>query len=140
MESFDLTASSIPANTFEYLSSPEWVRAQHNLALIGPAGTGKSHTLIGLGIAAVHAGHKVRYFTAADLVETLYRGQADNTVGKTIDTLLRQDLLNLDEIGFAPVDDTGTQLLFRLVAGAYERRSLAIASHWPFEQWGRFLP
>ncbi|GAB86695.1 IS21-like element helper ATPase IstB [Gordonia rubripertincta] len=140
LESFDVAASSIPANTFEYLSSLEWVRAQHNLALIGPAGTGKSHTLIGLGIAAVHAGHKVRYFTAADLVETLYRGLADNTVGKTIDTLLRQDLLILDEIGFAPLDDTGTQLLFRLVAGAYERRSLAIASHWPFEQWGRFLP
>lgn len=35
--------------------------------------------------------------------------------------------------------NTGTQLLFRLVAGAYERRLLAIASHWPFEQWGRFL-
>ncbi|ACY21894.1 IstB domain protein ATP-binding protein [Gordonia bronchialis DSM 43247] len=140
LESFDVAASSIPANTFEYLSSLEWIRAQHNLALIGPAGTGKSHTLIGLGIAAVHAGHKVRYFTAADLVETLYRGLADNTVGKTIDTLLRQDLLILDEIGFAPLDDTGTQLLFRLVAGAYERRSLAIASHWPFEQWGRFLP
>jgi DNA replication protein DnaC len=30
--------------------------------------------------------------------------------------------------------------LFRLVAGAYERRSLAIGSHWPFEEWGRFLP
>ena len=140
LESFDVAASSIPANTFEYLSSLEWVRAQHNVALIGPAGTGKSHTLIGLGIAAVHAGHKVRYFTAADLVETLYRGLADNTVGRTIDTLLRQDLLILDEIGFAPLDDTGTQLLFRLVAGAYERRSLAVGSHWPFEQWGRFLP
>lgn len=45
-----------------------------------------------------------------------------------------------DELGFAPLDDTGTQLLFRLVAAAYERRSLAVSSHWPFEQWGRFLP
>jgi len=26
------------------------------------------------------------------------------------------------------------------VAAAYEHRSLGIASHWPFEQWGRFLP
>ena len=43
-------------------------------------------------------------------------------------------------MGFAPLDDTGTQLLFRLVAAAYERRSLAIASHWSFEEWGRFLP
>lgn len=59
----------------------------------------------------------------------LYRGMADNTVGKIIDTLLRQDLIIVDEMGFAPLDDTGTQLLFRVVAGAYERRSLAIA--WP---------
>ena len=128
LDSFDVAASSIPPKVFDYLSSLEWVRAQANLAIIGPAGTGKSHTLIGLGIAAVHAGHKVRYFTAADLVETLYRGLADNTVGKIIESLLRVDLIILDELGFAPLDDTGTQLLFRLVAGAYERRSLAIAS------------
>ena len=51
-------------------------------------GTGKSHVLVALGIAAVEAGHRVRYFTAA----------------------------------------------------AYERRSLGIGSHWPFESWGRFLP
>ena len=108
--------------------------------MVGPAGTGKSHLLVALGHAAVDAGHKVRYFTAADLVETLYRGLADNTVGKIIDTLLRADLIIIDELGFAPLDDTGAQLLFRLVAAAYERRSLGIASHWPFEEWGRFLP
>jgi DNA replication protein DnaC len=140
LEGFDVSASSIPQATIDYLSSLEWVRGQHNLAIIGPPGTGKSHVLIGLGHAAVHAGHKVRYFTAADLVDTLYRGLADNTVGKIIDTLLRAELIIIDEIGFAPLDDTGTQLLFRLVAAAYERRSLAVGSHWPFEQWGRFLP
>ncbi len=59
---------------------------------------------------------------------------------RIIDTLLRNDLIIIDEVGFAPLDDTGAQLLFRLVAAAYERRSLAIASHWPFESWGRFLP
>jgi DNA replication protein DnaC len=64
---------------------------------------------------------------------------ADNSVGKTIDTLLRADLIIIDEVGCAPLDDTGAQLLFRFVA-AYERRALAIGSHWPFDQWGRFLP
>jgi DNA replication protein DnaC len=140
LDTFNLDVSSIPATTFEYLTSLEWVRARANLALVGPAGTGKSHTLIGLGVAAVAAGHKVKYFSAADLVETLYRSLADNTVGKTIETILRNDLVILDEVGFAPLDDTGTQLLFRLVAAAYERRSLAIGTHWGFEDWGRFLP
>ena len=140
LEDFDVTGSSIPKATFDYLGSLEWVRAAENLCLIGPAGTGKSHMLVALGIAAVEAGHRVRYFTAADLVETLYRGLADNSVGKVIDTLLRNDLILLDELGFAPLDDTGAQLLFRFVAAAYERRSLGIGSHWPFESWGRFLP
>jgi DNA replication protein DnaC len=140
LEEFDVAASSIPAATFDYLASLEWVRAAENLCLIGPAGTGKSHVLVAVGIAAVEAGHRVRYFTAAELVETLYRGLADNSVGRLIDTLLRNDLVLVDELGFAPLDDTGAQLLFRFVAAAYERRSLAIASHWPFESWGRFLP
>src|SRR5206468_10669350 len=98
------------------------------------------HLLVALGAAAVQAGHKVRYFTAAELTETLYRGLADNSVGRIIDTLLRNDLILIDEVGFAPLDDTGAQLLFRLVAAAYDRRPLGIASHWPFESWGRFLP
>jgi DNA replication protein DnaC len=140
LDGFDVAASSIPQNTFDYLAGLDWIHAKANLALIGPPGTGKSHTLIGLGHTAVAAGHRVKYCTAADLVETLYRGLADNSVGRIIDALLRNDLLILDEVGFAPLDDTGTQLLFRLVAAAYERRSLAIASHWPFDQWGRFLP
>ena len=104
------------------------------------AGTGKSHLLVALGVAAVEAGYRVRYFTAADLVETLYRGLADNSVGRVIDTQLRNDLVMIDELGFAPLDDTGAQLLFRFVAAAYERRALGIGSHWPFESWGRFLP
>jgi len=60
IEEFDLSASSIPTPTFAYLTSLEWISAKENLALIGPAGTGKSHTLIALGHAAVHAGHRVR--------------------------------------------------------------------------------
>lgn len=140
LDEFDRTVSSIPAATLDYLASLEWIGAAENLCLLGPAGTGKSHILVALGVAAVQAGHRVRYFTAAELVETLYRGLADNSVGRLIDTLLRNELIIVDEVGFAPLDDTGAQLLFRFIAAAYERRALGIASHWPFESWGRFLP
>ena len=136
IEGFDLAASSIAPPTWAYLTSLEWISARENLTLIGPAGTGKSHALIALGHAAVQTGLRVRYFTAATLVENLHRGLADNSVGKVIETLLRHDLIICDEVGFAPLDSTGSQLLFRFVAAAYERRSLAIASHWPFEEWG----
>ncbi len=137
---FNVGLSSVPQASWDYLASLEWIRATENLCLVGPAGTGKSHALIALGHAAVAAGMRVRYFAAADLVETLYRGMADNSVAKIIDSLLRAELLIVDELGFAPLDLAGTQLLFRFVAAAYERRSLGVASHFPFEAWGRFLP
>ena len=140
LDEFDVSASSVPPPTFDYLASLEWIRAAENCCLIGPAGTGKSHVLVALGVAAVEAGHRVRYFTAAELVETLYRALADNSVGRVIENLLRNELVLVDELGFAPLDDTGAQLLFRFVAAAYERRALGIGSHWPFESWGRFLP
>jgi DNA replication protein DnaC len=140
LDEFDVVASSVKQATFDYLSNLEWIRAKENLCLVGPAGTGKSHLLVALGHAAIEAGHRVRYFSAVELVETLYRGFADNSVGRILEGILKADLILIDEVGFAPMDNTGAQLFFRLVAGAYERRSLGIASHWPFEDWGRFLP
>lgn len=140
LDDFDLAVSSIPTATFDYLASLEWIAAKENACFLGPAGTGKSHLLVALGHAAVTAGKRVRYFSAAELVESLYRGMADNSVGRVIDQTLRSDLVIVDEIGFAPLDDTGAQLLFRFVAAAYERVALGVASHWPFDQWGRFLP
>lgn len=137
---FKVAESALPQTTFDYLASLEWIGAHENLVLVGPAGTGKSHLLVALGHAAVAAGLRVRYFAAVDLVEHLYRGRADNSVGRILDALLRADLLIVDELGFAPLDAVGSQLFFRFVAAAYEHRSLAVASHWPFEEWGRFFP
>src|SRR5271169_3530520 len=57
-DGFDVTSSSVTQTTFDYLQSLEWVRAQQNLAIVGPPGTGKSHLLIGCGHAAVAAGFK----------------------------------------------------------------------------------
>ena len=139
-DEFHLAESSIPRASHDYLITLDWIGRADNLCLVGPAGTGKTHYLIALGRAAVEAGHKVRYFTAIELVEHLYRAVADNTVGRAIEAVCRNELIIVDEIGFAPLDHTGCQLMFRLIAAAYERRSVAIASHSPFEAWGRFLP
>jgi DNA replication protein DnaC len=140
LEEFDLAESSIPPATHDYLVTLDWIQRADNLCMVGPAGTGKTHYLIALGRAAVEAGYRVRYYTAIDLVETLWRALADNTVGRTIEQICRHDLVIIDEVGFAPLDHTGCQLLFRLVSAAYEKRSLAVGSHSPFEDWGRFLP
>ncbi|WP_312024717.1 ATP-binding protein [Nonomuraea sp. WAC 01424] len=92
------------------------------------------------GSEAPHDRHEVRFFTAAELVETLYRSLADNSVGRVIESLLRADLIIIDDVGCAALDGTGTQLLFRFVAAAYERRVLVTGSHWPSDRWGTSSP
>ena len=137
---FDLAASSIPRATFDYLASLEWIRAAENLLLDRASRHGQvahpgcTRCRRGRGRAPGAVLHRRR------TRETLYRALADNSVGRAIENLLRNDMIICDELGFAPLDDTGAQLLFRFVAAAYERRSLGIGSHWPFESWGRFLP
>jgi DNA replication protein DnaC len=96
------SACSVPPATFDYLASLEWIRAAENVCLIGPAGTGKSHLLVALGVAAVDAGHRVRYFTPAELVEALYRGLADNSVRRVIDAVPRNDWSSSTNSGSRP--------------------------------------
>ena len=131
LDEFDVDAWCVPRATFDYLASLEWIGAKENLCLVGPAGTGKSHLLVALGHHAIEVGRRVRCFTATQLVETLYRGLADDSVGRVIEQILKADLILIDEIGFAPMDNNGAQLFFRIVAAAYERRSLGIGSHSP---------
>ena len=104
-------------------------------------GTGKTHLAVGLGDRApAKPGTGSATSPPPNSSKPSTAALADNTVGRVIDTLLRNELIIIDELGFAPLDDTGAQLLFRFVAAAYERRALGIGSHWPFESWGRFLP
>jgi DNA replication protein DnaC len=88
----------------------------------------------------LRAGHRVRFFSADDLVEALYRGLADNSVGKLIAGLLRNDVVIIDVLGFTAVDRVAAEDLFRFVTAAYEKRSLIFSTNVEFERWTRFLP
>jgi len=119
LDAFDLKASQLPQATFEFLASLEWLERKDNLCLAGPAGIGKSHLAQALGRAAITAGHKVRFFQADQLIEALYRGLADNTVGRLIERLLRHDFIVIDDLGFTAMDRVAADHLFRFIAAAY---------------------
>jgi len=140
LDGFDLKASQLPRPTFEFLASLEWLDRNDNLCLAGPAGVGKRHLAQALGRAAITADKKVRFFPADQLIEALYRGLADNTVGKLIERLLRHDLIVIDDLGFTALDRVAADHLFRFIAAAYEQRSIAITTNVDFQNWTQFLP
>lgn len=87
-------------------------------------------------MAACAAGYHVRFFTAAELVVRLCEAFAAGTLEKLVHTILKAQLLIIDEWGYVPVDRQGAQLLFRIVSDSYERRSLILTTNLEFSKWG----
>ncbi|MFI7120223.1 ATP-binding protein [Amycolatopsis sp. NPDC049868] len=135
---FDFAANpNVSPALVHTLGKGAWIRAGQSICLIGDSGTGKSHLLIGLGTAAAEAGFKVRYVTAAALVNELVEAADDKHLSKTIARYGRVDLLCLDELGYLELDWRGAELLFQVFIEREERSSIAIASNSAFSEWAR---
>ena len=138
IDDFDFTANPlIDPGLIHTLAKGAWIRAGQPLCLIGDSGTGKSHLLIGLGIAAAEAGYRVRYVTAAALVNELVEAADDKQLSRVVGRYARLDLLCLDEIGYVHLDPRGAELLFQIITAREEKASIACASNAPFSEWGR---
>ena len=104
------------------------------------AGTGKTHLLIGLGLAACEQGRRVRYVTTAQLVNELAEAATQRQLSRVVARYGRLDLLLLDELGYVQIDRHGAELLFQIITEREERASIAIATNLPFSEWGTVFP
>ena len=96
------------------------MKAHENLILLGPPGVGKSHLAIALGIRAVEEKMRVRFWTAADLMQDLYSHLADGSLRRYIQSLARYDPYRR-RTGLLEARPDRFDHLFQLVADAYER-------------------
>ena len=135
---FDLAAApTVDPTMLATLERGEWIASGEPVVLLGDSGTGKSHLLIGLGMAACQRGLRVRYTTAAALVNELAEAADERTLSRTVARYGRLDLLCLDEFGYVHLDPRGAELLFQVLTEREERASVAVASNAPFSEWGQ---
>jgi DNA replication protein DnaC len=136
LASFDTDASPVDAALLATLATCSWIDEARPAVLIGDSGTGKTHLLIALGMAACEQGRKVRYTTAAALVNELAEAADDRTLSRTVARYGRLELLCLDELGYLTLDPRGAELLFQVITEREEKSSIAIATNAPFSEWG----
>ena len=94
--------------------------------MIGNPGLGKTHLATGLAAAACRQGGRVRFWTAAGLVNELLQAQDEHRLHRFIAATLKLDLVVLDELGFLPFSPNGSQALFTFCSELYERLALII--------------
>lgn len=137
-DTFDFTAvPSVSKPKVLELARGEWIEQRFNICLIGSPGTGKTHLAAALGLAACRQGKRVRFLTAAALVTRLEEAQKQYQLDRLLAQLDRADLLICDELGYLSLGRGGAELLFRVFADRYERRSLLVTSNLPFGEWGQ---
>jgi hypothetical protein len=125
--------------TFDYLDSLEWIRAAENLCLVGLAGTWQVPPAGRTRPCRRNRRSPGPLPPAAKLVETVYQGLADDSVGREIDRCSATTWSSPTRSASRPRHNRHPAAV-PLPAAAYEHRSLGTASHWPFDQWDRFLP
>jgi DNA replication protein DnaC len=117
------------------LARGEYLQKRELLIFIGNPGLGKTHLATGVSLAACRQKKKVRFWTAASLVNELLQAQDEHRLHRFIAQALKLDLVVLDELGFIPFSDAGAQTLFTFCSEIYERLSLIITTNLKFADW-----
>ncbi|MGB4370241.1 MAG: IS21-like element helper ATPase IstB [Dethiobacteria bacterium] len=137
LDEFDFSFQvSVSQQTVRDLATLDFIENRENLILLGPPGVGKSHLAIALGVEAVNAGYNTLFTTMDDLASKMYASLADGSLPQYMRSLLRNQLIILDEVGYLTLDKTASDHLFQLVSKAYENVSLIVTSNLDFSEWG----
>jgi len=141
LEEFNFSkCPSISAQQIHELARGDYLAKAEPVIFIGESGTGKTHLLTGLAVAACRQKRRVRFATAAALVNELVEAKHQLQLGRALARWARYDLIALDEVGYVPLAEVGAEFLFQVIAERAEKAAVIVTTNLPFSEWTQVIP
>jgi DNA replication protein DnaC len=141
LEEFDYTQSPlVSAAKMLELADGGYIDRAEPILFIGECGTGKTHLLSGLCVAACRQKRRVRFTTAAALVNELVEAKHQLQLRRVMARWSRYDLIAIDEVGYVPLAEVGAEFLFQVVAERAEKAAVIVTTNLPFSEWTQVIP
>jgi DNA replication protein DnaC len=141
LEEFDFSQGvKVNATQMQELAQGGYIERAEPVILIGDSGTGKTHLLTGLCVAACRQKRRVRFATAAALINELVEAKHQLQLRRVLARWSRYELIAIDEVGYVPVAEVGAEFLFQIIAERAEKAAVILTTNLPFSEWTQVIP
>ena len=125
-------APHLPAMQIRNLAEGGYLQRSEPIIFLGEAGTGKTHLATGLAVDACRQRKRVRFTTAAEMVNELIEAKNKSELNRVTRRWTRYDLIVIDEMAYVAMPEAAAELLFQIIAGRAERAAVIATTNLPF--------
>jgi DNA replication protein DnaC len=141
LDEFDFRqAPSVSPTRLSELVEGSYIERAEPIVFIGDSGTGKTHLLTALCIAACRQRRRVRFTTAAALVNELVEAKQQLQLRRVLARWARYDVIAIDEVGYVPLAELGAEFLFQVISDRAEQAAVLLTTNLPFSEWTQVIP